>query len=123
MRVVLLFAVLIMFVSLGGCARKAEVAYVDLPRALPQPHISATSPALAPAQPLAGSKPSVRQRSSRSMFSETQWHTNVVPSSVETTETLFDRVEAKAETVGVENLTQADIRGLSYAQIRKLRGY
>jgi hypothetical protein len=121
MRVVILLAVLSIFVSFGGCARKAEVAYVDLPPALPQSHTSATNPALAPTQTLAGSKPSMQQHGNRSMSSETQWNISVVKSSVE--ETLFDRVEAKAETVGVENLTQADIKGLSYDQIRKLRGY
>jgi hypothetical protein len=123
MRVVILLAVLSMFVSLGGCARKAEVAYVDLPPGLPQSHTSGSSPALIPAQTLVASESSVQQRGSRSISSQTQWNTSVVPSSVEMTDTLFDRVEAKAATVGVENLTQADIRGLSYDQIRKLRGY
>jgi hypothetical protein len=121
MRVVVLL--LTVFILLGGCAREAEVAYVDLPSRLPQSHASARRPALASAQTLADSEPSMQQRDSRSMSSEHQWNTRILPASVQNTGTLFDSVEAKAETVGVENLTQADIKGLSYDQIRKLRGY
>ena len=36
---------------------------------------------------------------------------------------MFASIQAKAERVGVEHLTQADIEGLSYDQIQELRGY
>ena len=35
----------------------------------------------------------------------------------------FKAVQAKAKRVGVEQLTQKDIEGLSYEQIKQLRGY
>jgi hypothetical protein len=35
----------------------------------------------------------------------------------------FKAVQAKAKRVGVERLTQKDIEGLSYEQIKQLRGY
>jgi hypothetical protein len=114
MRVAVLVAVLTMFVCLGGCARNAEVAYVDPPPTPPHSYASATSTTPAPTQ--------LQQRGSRSTPSA-HWNTIVVTNAVEKAEPLFDRVEAKAEIVGVENLTQADIKGLSYDQIRKLRGY
>jgi len=43
--------------------------------------------------------------------------------SVETeTESKFKAAQAKAEKVGVHKLTQEDIEGLSYDQIKQLRG-
>jgi len=35
----------------------------------------------------------------------------------------FKAAQAKAKRVGVEQLTQKDIEGLSYEQIKQLRGY
>ena len=35
----------------------------------------------------------------------------------------FKAVQAKAEKIGVENLTKDDIAGLSFAQLKLLRGY
>jgi hypothetical protein len=35
----------------------------------------------------------------------------------------FKAAEAKAKKVGVHNLTQEDIDGLTYEQIKELRGY
>jgi hypothetical protein len=35
----------------------------------------------------------------------------------------FKAVQAKAEKIGVENLTEDDIAGLSPAQLKVLRGY
>jgi hypothetical protein len=35
----------------------------------------------------------------------------------------FKAVQAKAKRVGVEQLTQKDIEGLSFEQIKQLRGY
>jgi hypothetical protein len=38
-------------------------------------------------------------------------------------EVRFKAAEAKAKKVGIHNLTQEDINGLSYEQIKALRGY
>jgi hypothetical protein len=38
-------------------------------------------------------------------------------------EAKFKAAQAKAKREGVENLTQKDIEGLSYAQLKQLRGY
>jgi hypothetical protein len=38
-------------------------------------------------------------------------------------EAKFKAVQVKAEKIGVENLTQDDIAGLSPAQLKVLRGY
>lgn len=35
----------------------------------------------------------------------------------------FELAQAKAERIGVENLTEDDIEGLSFDQIQELRGY
>ncbi len=35
----------------------------------------------------------------------------------------FKAAQAKAKREGVENLTEEDIAGLSYAQLKQLRGY
>ena len=43
--------------------------------------------------------------------------------SVETADSKFKAAQAKAEKVGVHKLTQEDIEGLSYEQIKQLRGY
>jgi hypothetical protein len=38
-------------------------------------------------------------------------------------EATFRAAQAKAKRDGVQNLTQKDIEGLSYEQIKQLRGY
>jgi hypothetical protein len=38
-------------------------------------------------------------------------------------EVSFEAAEAKAKKLGVQNLTQKDIEGLTYEQIKELRGY
>jgi hypothetical protein len=38
-------------------------------------------------------------------------------------EAKFKAAQAKAEKLGVHTLTKQDIEGLSYAQIKQLRGY
>ena len=44
--------------------------------------------------------------------------------SVETeSESKFKAAQTKAEKVGIHKLTQEDIEGLSYEQIKQLRGY
>jgi len=39
------------------------------------------------------------------------------------TESKFKAAQTKADKVGVQELTQEDIEGLSYEQIKQLRGY
>jgi hypothetical protein len=40
-----------------------------------------------------------------------------------TAEAKFEAVQVKAKKLGVHQLTQEDIEGLSYDQIKQLRGY
>ena len=44
-------------------------------------------------------------------------------SAAQKAEAKFKAAQAKAKREGVENLTQEDIEGLSYAQLKQLRGY
>jgi hypothetical protein len=45
------------------------------------------------------------------------------PTPAQKSEAKFKAAQAKAKREGVENLTQEDIEGLSYAQLKQLRGY
>ena len=45
------------------------------------------------------------------------------PAVKRVSQTKFKDAQAKAEKVGVENLTREDIAGLTPAQIKELRGY
>ncbi len=45
------------------------------------------------------------------------------PNAAQNGEAKFKAAQAKAKRAGVENLTQEDIEGLSYAQLKQLRGY
>lgn len=110
-RVIIFF--LAIFVVLGGCARKPDVTYVELPPDAPPVSSQGTITLAA-----AGSD----QRSRSGANSEPDsWNTRVAP--VQETDAQFDLIRAKAEMVGVEHLTQADIEGLSFNQIQELRGY
>jgi hypothetical protein len=124
MRVVIALAVLAVFLLLGGCAGKSQVAYVE---PLPAPSQSYPSEMNSPPvqdakQANVGSEPPLS--SSPSALSDDEWNTRVLSESIESdTEMKFETVRAKAEKVGVGRLTQADIEGLSFDQIKQLRGY
>ena len=114
MRRVMIFFLAI-FVVLGGCARKPDVTYVELPPEAP--------PVSAPgAITLAAAEFDQRSRSGPNSEPDS-WNTRVAPDPVQETYPQFDLIRAKAERVGVEHLTQADIEGLSFNQIQELRGY
>lgn len=107
---------LAIFVVLGGCARKPNVTYVELPPDAPP--VSATQGTIT----LAAAGSDQRSRSGPNSESDS-WNRRVAPDPVQETDAQFDVIRAKAERVGVEHLTQADIEGLSFNQIQELRGY
>jgi len=115
MRLVMI-VLLTIFAVLGGCARKPDVTYVELPPTAPP--VSKTQRAItlaaAGSDLRSGDGPSAEPRSG---------NTSVADAAAEETETQFDLIRAKAERVGVEHLTQADIEGLSFDEIQELRGY
>jgi hypothetical protein len=79
----------------------------------PRPHPRLTAPAhrdvnQSHAPPMPSTKPAKATSSS---------------TSAQKAEAKFKAAQAKAKREGVENLTQEDIEGLSYAQLKRLRGY
>lgn len=148
MRVAIVLAILAIFLSLGGCSQKRHVAYVEPLPALP-PSSRDTEPAtittktyanvessLSDTRSVGRQPPSVpdRKRVTReavsprgdtpSLASNKDWSARIItPSVARESEVKFATVQEKAERVGVENLTEVDIEGLSYNQIRQLRGY
>jgi len=117
MRVVISFFLLTIFGALGGCARKPDVTYVDLPPTAPA--VLATEGAIR----LAATDSELQTRGGLGTETESGWNTRVASDVVERTNVQFDLIQTKAERVGVEHLTQADIEGLSFNQIQELRGY
>ena len=125
MRVIIALAVLAVCLSLGGCSRANQAAYAKpLPSPLPHPtKASPVKPSLLPVRnppepikvtavkppPLPPKKPP--QSPSASVHPPT------------TDETKFKAAQEKAKLSGVHTLTQEDIDGLSYEQIKELRGY
>ena len=106
MRVLIFLIVLTVFGVSGGCARKPDATYVELPPEAPPVSLRAR-----------GGR--VQLTSSSAIDAQPERE----PSVVEEPVVQFDLVQAKAEQVGVEHLTQSDIEGLSFAEIQKLRGY
>jgi len=106
-------SLLTIFVVLGGCARKPEVTYVELPPTAP--------PVSAPEGTITLAAAGSGQGSAKSGAEPRSWNTRVA--AAEASETQFDLIRAKADRVGVEHLTQADIEGLSFDEIQELRGY
>lgn len=138
MRVIIVFALLELCLTLGACARRSQASYLELPPAPAQSYGSERSPAIVKASARARGKPnpqrlpppvpekkrtewsSSAQADNPSTLSNQEWDsTSVVPGI----EVKFATARAKAERVGVENLTEADIDGLRHEQIRQLRGY
>ena len=120
MRVFVALSLLAMFLPVGGCARKSQATYVELSAEAP-PHTSEAEFASMGANGSAEFWSPVSD--SPRGPTEAHWTTEVVSGAVEETEVMFASIQAKAERVGVEHLTQADIEGLSYDQIQELRGY
>jgi hypothetical protein len=114
MRIVLIFF-LASFVVLGGCARKPEVTYVELPPDAPP--VSATEGGVTLAATMLNTWG--RQRTDP----ESGWSALVGSNARGDTDMDFELAQAKAERIGVENLTEDDIEGLSFDRIQELRGY
>lgn len=116
MRALTFLIVLTIFGVSGGCARKPDVTYVELPPEAPPVSSSARGEVSNGRVQLASSIPIEPEP-------ERESSAPVVSDVVEEPVVQFDLVQAKAEQVGVEHLTQSDIEGLSFAEIQKLRGY
>jgi hypothetical protein len=127
MRMLIALAVLTFFLSLVGCARSNRAAYVESLSAAPPPHPTEESSVNTHSKP-AGKFASTRATSGNSSASPLPHEQDVKRRSIgglaeQEEEAKFEAAQAKAERLGVENLTQADIDGLSYDQIKRLRGY
>ena len=116
MRVAVTLALLNIFVALVGCARQPDVTYVDLPPLAPEVHSAEPNPARKPVRALARNDIS-------SGASRNEWNTRVADNGEAESLVKFAAVQAKAQQVGVEHLTRADIKDLSFNQIQQLRGY
>ena len=106
MRVIIALVVLAVCLSLAGCSRPKQAAHAKpLPSRLPHPtKVSSVKP-----PPVPPKKPSQSPSAS------------VHPPA--TAEAKFKAAQEKAKLSGVHTLTQKDIEGLSYEQIKELRGY
>lgn len=111
MRVALSVILVGVAVSIGGCARKPQATYVELPPVAPQ------SSASEAAQEHAGA---LRNEVAAS---RKHWAPSVAADHSKDIDGKYLMARAKAERVGVERLTQADIEGLTFDQIQQLRGY
>jgi len=106
---------LVIFALLGGCARKPDVTYVELPPDAPPVSAAEDGVALAAT--------SLNARGRQSSDPDGDWGALVASDAGGNAEMRFDLAQAKADRIGVENLTEADIEGLSFNQIQELRGY
>ena len=116
MRVAVILALLTIFVSLVGCARKPDVTYVDLPPVAPIAHSAEPDPASKATRVLA-------RNDGSSGAARNEWNTRGANNGASESVFKFAAVQAKAQQLGVEHLTRADIDGLSFDQIQQLRGY
>ena len=116
MRVAVTLALLTIFVALVGCARQPDVTYVDLPPLAPEVHSAEPNPARKPIRAL--EKNDISSGGSRN-----DWNTRVANNVKAESVVKFAAVQEKAQQIGVEHLTRADIKGLSFNQIQQLRGY
>jgi hypothetical protein len=115
MRVIIALAVLAVFLSLGGCSRNKQAVYAKPVPSAPLPHptkASSVKPAPLPARKFPKARSPMPPSGTRSASA------GAVDSEVK-----FKAAQMKAEKLGVHQLTQEDIDGLSLAQIKQLRGY
>ena len=116
MRVAATLSLLTIFISLVGCARKPDVTYVDLPPIAPESHFAEPDPPRKPVRALA-------RNDGSSGTSRNDWNTRSTNNGATEPVIEFAAVQAKAQEIGVEHLTKADIEGLRFDQIQQLRGY
>lgn len=124
MRVAVILALLTIFVSLVGCARKPDVTYVDLPPVAPV-DLPPVAPKAHSAEPDPASKATrvLARNDGSSGAARNEWNTRGANNGASESVFKFAAVQAKAQQLGVEHLTRADIDGLSFDQIQQLRGY
>jgi hypothetical protein len=117
-------------IALLSCSPRHRVVYLPPPPA----YWPAPSVVLAPLPPTAYSPaPSLRYgkttytetspQSDGHMVLQSSPHRVAVKTKSPDPEAKFKAAQAKAEKIGVENLTKDDIAGLSPAQLKLLRGY
>jgi predicted small lipoprotein YifL len=114
-RVIIAFAVLAVFLSLGGCSRKNQAAYAKPVASAPHP----TKASSVKPRPL----PARKSPKARSPMPSSGSLSASDGADEQEAEVKFKVAQAKAKKVGVHQLTQDDIDGLSLAQIKQLRGY
>jgi hypothetical protein len=140
MRIILAVAVLGVSLLLGGCSHSNQAAYAK-PRPSPLPQMSKASWVKPPQPPVrklleptkaSSVKPPplpVRKLPEPTKVSSLKPPPLPVrkpqqgPGVVGEEAAKFKAAQERAAKVGVENLTKKDIDGLSYEQIKELRGY
>jgi hypothetical protein len=128
MRVVIALAVLVVFLSLGGCSRTNQAAQAEPVAWGPLPHPTAeTEPYPLAAKTSQEAEPPLPKRVRRSatvFSSEDDVAPGVFTAAEPDAEVKFKAAQAKAAKLGgVHHLAQEDIDGLSYEQLKQLRGY
>jgi hypothetical protein len=122
MRVLIAVTVLAASV-LGGCARKSQADYASPLTSEPVPHLTKAS-WVTPAPLTTGKSQRVKNAVPPSGTSAIPSDERVGSSAgEEDPEAKFKAAQAKAHKLGVHQLTHDDIEGLSFDQIRQLRGY
>jgi hypothetical protein len=153
MRVLFVFIVLAISLSLSGCSRPHQAAYAkplpsswENPQARPSPQKRTKARSAKPPQPV-GQRPKRTRPSSAKPTQAVRLPESTQARSVpplpprkpeqdhsptsgegsgdveQETEAKFKAAEAKAKREGVHSLTSEDIQGLSPEQIKELRGY
>ena len=130
-KVLAVTATLAVGIALLSCSPRHRVVYLPPPPA----YGPAPSAVFAPLPPPTAYSPAPSLRYGKTTYTETSPQSDghmVLQSSprrvaVKTKspdpEAKFKAAQAKAEKIGVENLTKDDIAGLSPAQLKLLRGY
>jgi hypothetical protein len=124
MRVIIALAVLVCL-SLGGCSRANQAAYAKpLPSPLPHPtKASSVKPGPLPVRKLSAPTNTSSVNSPTLPSNKPPQIPSASVQSPTTAEAKFKAAQEKAKLSGVHTLTQKDIDGLTYDQIKELRGY
>ena len=150
MRVFIALGFLAVCLSLGGCSRPSKIAYAPLPAPRPQTtntvkpsqlpvtktaaraKVSAVKSAKVSAvkqsSPVRAEKVPVPSKTSEVKLpplpeSKSPQPGDISVHPVTNAQAKFKAAQEKAKLSGVHTLTQEDIEGLSYEQIKELRGY
>jgi cell division septation protein DedD len=131
MRVIIAFAVLVLPLSMGGCARSHQAAYAKpitspLPARARQPSSSLPATKLPEPTKVSSEARSVPEPTKVSSVTPVPVRKpQAPPGAVERgAEDKLKAARAKAEKLGgIHKLTQGDIDGLTSEQLKQLRGY